>query len=115
MYTGTLHPDGSLLFTGDLGGFGMVWDLRIGRGILPLTGHVKGILSSDFSSNGHHLATGGDDNIIRIWDLRRKSGIERIPAHLKLISDVKFKDGKYIVSASYDGSVKYWNSRDWSL
>jgi len=49
LYSGVLHPDGSLLFTGDLGGFGMIWDLRTGKGILPLVGHVKGIISCDFS------------------------------------------------------------------
>ena len=72
IYTGSLHPDGSLFFTGDLGGVGMVWDLRTGKGILPLVGHVKGILASDFSWNGYQLATGGDDNMLRIWDLRRR-------------------------------------------
>jgi U4/U6 small nuclear ribonucleoprotein PRP4 len=67
-----LHPDGSLFFSGDLGGSGMIWDLRTGRGVLPILGHVKGILSADFSPNGYQLATGGDDNNLRLWDLRRR-------------------------------------------
>jgi U4/U6 small nuclear ribonucleoprotein PRP4 len=33
IHTLSLHPDGSLIFTGDLGGDGMIWDLRTGRGI----------------------------------------------------------------------------------
>ena len=33
IHTSSLHPDQSLYFTGDLGGFGMVWDLRTGKGI----------------------------------------------------------------------------------
>ncbi|CAD8193638.1 unnamed protein product [Paramecium octaurelia] len=117
IYSGTLHPDGSLLFTGDLGGFGMAWDLRIGKGILPFVGHVKGILASDFSMNGYHLATGGDDNFIRVWDIRRRNVIEKIPAHIKLVSDLKFQPiySKFLISASYDGNIKFWNSRDWSL
>jgi hypothetical protein len=28
-----LHPDGSLFFTGDLAGSGMIWDIRTGKGI----------------------------------------------------------------------------------
>ncbi|CAD8212822.1 unnamed protein product [Paramecium pentaurelia] len=117
IYSGTLHPDGSLLFTGDLGGFGMAWDLRIGKGILPFVGHVKGILASDFSMNGYHIATGGDDNFIRVWDIRRRNVIEKIPAHIKLVSDLKFQPiySKFLISASYDGNIKFWNSRDWSL
>lgn len=90
LYTGSLHPDGSILFTGDMGGCGMGWDLRMGKAIIPFTGHVKGILASDFSTNGHHLATGGDDNFIRIWDIRRRNVLEKIPAHIKLVSDLKF-------------------------
>ncbi|CAD8127642.1 unnamed protein product [Paramecium sonneborni] len=117
IYSGALHPDGSLLFTGDLGGFGMAWDLRIGKGILPFVGHVKGILASDFSTNGYHIATGGDDNFIRIWDIRRRNVIEKIPAHIKLVSDLKFQPiySKFLISSSYDGNIKFWNSRDWSL
>jgi U4/U6 small nuclear ribonucleoprotein PRP4 len=109
IYTGSLHPDGSLFFTGDLGGIGMVWDLRTGKGVLPFAGHVKGILASDFSPNGYQLATGGDDNMVRIWDLRRRGQIEKIPAHVKLVSHVAFTPGRYLISASYDGTVKTWN------
>ena len=85
-----MHPDGSLLFTGDLGGLGALWDLRIGKCILHFAGHVKSILSADFSANGFHLATGGSDNTVRLWDLRRKNCFYVLPAHIKLISQVKF-------------------------
>lgn len=95
----------------------MIWDLRTGKGILPILGHVKGIISADFSPNGYQLATGGDDNNLRLWDIRRRGPLERIPAHVKLISDVKFQPnyGRFLASSSYDGTVKIWNARDWSL
>ena len=117
VYSCSLHPDGSLVFTGDLGGFGMLWDLRIGRAILPITGHVKQILCSSFSSNGYHLATGSDDNTVRLWDLRRKNCFYIIPAHTKLISDVVFQpnDSRFLATASYDNTCKIWSCKDWSL
>ena len=62
-----MHPDGSLLFTGDLGGSGMIWDLRTGKSIIPILGHVKQLISSAFSENGYHLATGSDDNTVKLW------------------------------------------------
>lgn len=48
-----MHPDGSILYTGDMGGQGALWDLRSGKNILMLNGHVKYILCADFHSNGY--------------------------------------------------------------
>ena len=55
-------------FTGDLGGSGLIWDLRTGKSIIPILGHVKQLISSAFSENGYHLATGSDDNTVKLWD-----------------------------------------------
>lgn len=59
IYTLSTHPDGSLLFSGDTKGNGMLWDLRTGKSLLPVQGHTDKILASDFSPNGFLLATGG--------------------------------------------------------
>ena len=95
----------------------MLWDLRLGRAILPISGHVKQILCSSFSNNGYHLATGSDDNTIRLWDLRRKNCFYIIPAHTKLISDITFQpnNSHFLASASYDNTCKIWSVKDWSL
>jgi WD40 repeat protein len=34
---------------------GRIWDLRTGHSILALEGHVKTILSIDFSPNGYQM------------------------------------------------------------
>ena len=95
----------------------MIWDLRLGKAILPIVGHVKQLLTSDFSSNGYHLATGSDDNTIRLWDLRRKNCFYVIPAHKSLISEVKFQadSSKFLYSSSYDNTCRFWSVKDWSL
>ena len=56
------HDDGALVYTGDLSGLGMVWDIRSGKPVLPLPGHVKSILTADFHMDGYRLATAGEDN-----------------------------------------------------
>lgn len=113
----TFQQDGSLIASGDFNGIGKVWDLRTGRSVLNLQGHVKRILAMSFLPNGYQIASGSDDNTIRIWDLRRKSSIQNLPAHHKPISDIRFdpNEGKYMVSASYDGVCKVWNTRDWQV
>ena len=70
-------------------GVGRIWDLRIGRSILVLEGHVKGILAVDFSPNGYQLASGSEDHSVRIWDLRTKRSLYTIPAHQSLVSQVR--------------------------
>ncbi|KAL0359580.1 UNVERIFIED_CONTAM: U4/U6 small nuclear ribonucleoprotein PRP4-like protein [Sesamum angustifolium] len=112
-YLGTASFDKtwSFLWTGSLA---RVWDLRSGRSILALEGHVKPVLGVSFSPNGFHLATGGEDNTCRIWDLRKRKSLYIIPAHSNLISQVKFEpqEGYFLVTASYDMTAKAWSSRD---
>ena len=55
---------------------------------MVLQGHVKGILSLDFSANGYSLASGSEDHTARIWDLRRQRCAYTIPAHQSLVCQV---------------------------
>lgn len=95
----------------------MLWDLRTGKSVLPLVGHVKQLICSDFHNNGYHLVTGSDDNTVRFWDIRRKTCFNTLPAHTKLISDLKFQpqNSRFLATASYDKTCKIWSAKDWSL
>ena len=114
MYTISVHPDGSLLYTGDFGSCGMIWDIRTGKAVLPLHGHVGKVLTSDFHMNGYHLVTGGNDNQLRFYDIRKKNCFKVLPAHNKLISHVEFSktDGFYFLTSSYDTTSKIWSLKD---
>jgi len=108
--------DGSLVMTGGLDAFGRIWDLRTGRCIMFLEGHLKSILSVNFSPNGYHMATGSEDNSVKVWDLRRTECIYTIPAHTNLVSKVKFQPtgGHYLVTTSYDCKAKIWSHPNWA-
>jgi len=95
----------------------MVWDLRTGKGVLPLEGHVGKITCSDFHKNGYHLATGGNDNIVRFYDLRKRDCFKLLPAHNKLISHIEFSksDGYSFFTSSYDTTCKIWSIKDWKI
>lgn len=67
---------------------GRVWDLRTGRSIMTLQGHVKGVMALSFSPNGFLLASGSEDHAARIWDLRKRKCVYTIPCHSSLVSQV---------------------------
>ena len=78
-----------------------VWDLRTGRSIMVLKGHVKHVLSLDWSPNGHNLVTGSEDHTLRIWDIRKAESTYTVPSHKNIVSQVKyFKAGDAFQSDS---------------
>ena len=98
-----------------LDSFGRIWDLRTGRCIMFMEGHLKSIYGIDFNCNGYQVATASDDDTCKIWDLRKNSILYTIPAHTNLLSDVRFqKDGgNFLVTSSYDNTAKVWSSKTW--
>lgn len=98
----------SLFVVSGLDSFGRVWDLRTGRCVMFLEGHLSSVFGVDFSPNGFQIATASQDDTCKIWDLRRRQPVYTIPAHTNLVADVKYqKDvGDFLVTASYDTTAK---------
>ena len=124
VYAVSFQCDGSLAVSCGLDAVGRVWDLRTGKCIRTLRGHVKGILSSDFSPNGYQVATGSEDHTCMVWDLRmspRKMNemqLYTIPAHQSLISKVKYSaddGGALLMTSSYDKKIKLWSGKTFGL
>ncbi|KAI7686444.1 U4/U6 small nuclear ribonucleoprotein Prp4 [Sarcoptes scabiei] len=108
--------DGSVLASGGRDGYGRVWDLRTGRCIMFMEGHLKGIISICFSPNGYQLITGSEDNSVKIWNLRERKLEYTIAAHTNIVSKVRFEHniGNYILTASYDQTIKLWAHPSWT-
>ncbi|KAM7272568.1 hypothetical protein ACFE04_027231 [Oxalis oulophora] len=111
VYGLAFHPDGSLAASCGFDALARVWDLRTGRSIMALEGHVK------FYFYGYHLATGGEDNTCRICNLRKRKSLYIIPAHSNLVSQVKYEsqEGYFLVTSSFDMTAKVWSGRDLKL
>lgn len=110
VYCLAFQGDGALAATGGMDAFGRVWDLRTGRCIMFLSGHQNPVLAVDWSPDGYHLVTGSEDNSARIWDVRQRKCVYTIPAHTGIVTGVRYDKigGQYIVTCSYDGSVRLW-------
>lgn len=60
------------------------------------------------------MVTASDDFTMYLWNpLKSTKPITRMTGHQKLVNHVAFSpDGRHIVSASFDNSIKLWNGRD---
>lgn len=68
-----IHPHGNLLsVASDQTAVDLI-DVRTGKEVMQLIGHVGYTFSCDWSNDGRWLATGNEDHTTRIWDIRGTS------------------------------------------
>ncbi len=87
--------------------------------IVTLPGHKEGACCSIFSSLNSEksmLISGGKDGHIKEWDWQNEKLIQAIPAHNFAVYDcLILNNGKTLVSASRDKTIKIWNTDDLSF
>jgi WD40 repeat protein len=106
-------PDGGTLATGHYDGTIRLWDSRTGSLVLVIeTGSV--VESLAFSPDGKLLASGGsfEDSQVRLWTAGSGVLLSELEGHTKGVNNLLFApNGQYLVSASYDGTLRLWGIR----
>ena len=94
----------------------VVWDLNPIKEKITLIGHDAAVNAVEFSPRNDFLVSGGDDNNIllrSLYDISYKNEeIQpiRLGNHSGKIADLEFSsDGKFLLSASWDGTVGVWD------
>ncbi|CAE6482751.1 unnamed protein product [Rhizoctonia solani] len=64
---------------------------------------------------GKWLATGSTDEIVKVWDLRRRKEVGGLIQHQGSITCLSFPSRSYLLSASEDGTLALFSTRDWAL
>ncbi|KST65375.1 nSTAND1 domain-containing NTPase [Mastigocoleus testarum] len=81
-----------------------------GYQIKTLKGHLRDIISVNFSSDGNLIASGSGDFTIKLWNPNTGEEIKTLSGHKSAVIDVAFSpDSKTIVSGSADSTIKLWD------
>lgn len=74
--------------------------------------------TSNSDASSHVVAFGGAEKAVRLWDRREKQGtfaksLRSLQSHTSWVSDLEWHPTSeyYIMTVSYDGSVKLWDIR----
>ena len=87
-----------------------LWNLKTGKEIYTLTGHLSFVRTVAFSANKQFLVSGSDDGVIKIWKLRTKQEIYSILAHPGGTNSVAISpESDIIASGGDDKKIKLWD------
>jgi len=95
-----------------------IWGLDFGDCHRSLFAHQDSILQVAFvphngDGNGHHFFSCGKDRAIKYWDGDKFEQIQRLDGHHGEIWAMAVShDGRFLVSASHDKSIRVWNETD---
>jgi WD40 repeat protein len=114
-------PQGDTIATASYDKTVKLWDLQ-GTCLVTFTAHNKSVTSVSFSPNGDTIATASSDGTAKLWNLQGnlladysgyKGNLLKGEADfIKLKSPINSlcfsRDGKFLITGSQDGMVRFW-------
>ena len=105
------NPDGQRLAASDTMGRVAMWRIRNGSSSLIWTSETpRPMWSLDWSPDGRHLVSAGEDRLIRIRDARRGDLVRRLEGHTAGIWEIDWGSGGQLVTAATDNTVRTWQA-----
>ncbi|KAG6335174.1 hypothetical protein ID866_3918 [Astraeus odoratus] len=89
----------------------MLWDVETGSCIRVFEGHEKGLACIEFKND--LILSGSNDCTIKLWRASTGECLHTFAGHTMLVRALYFEPNTgYIVSTSYDRSVRVWEWRE---
>ncbi|KAJ3331922.1 POC1 centriolar protein A [Blyttiomyces sp. JEL0837] len=116
-----VSPDGLWVVSGSKDTTCRVWDVETGRCVQVLDGHTLSVNCVAITPDGHRIVSGSDDKTVKVWecDLERslqqassgRKGTDANEVHYDSVRALCISDdGKFVVSAGADSTVKVWSA-----
>lgn len=87
----------------------IIWDGKTGDKKFTLSSYSNGLCAIAITLDGKILAS-ASENIITIWDLKSLTVLRVMIGHTKNVRSLAISsNGKYLVSTSWDKTVRVWN------
>ena len=79
-----------------------VWDMKSQKNVTVFEGHGEGSINGlCFSENGYHLASAGQDGVVKVWDLRKLKCVATLEGDGAPVNGVTYdRSGKFLAAAS---------------
>ncbi|MCL2004635.1 MAG: WD40 repeat domain-containing protein [Planctomycetaceae bacterium] len=83
------------------------------HGEIGKNGPIPIVKSLDLAQQGHLLALGGDDHIIRLWNVRERKFVAQLHEHKEAVRGLAFSpDDSRLVTVAQDGQIHIWDTQD---
>lgn len=104
----SLSPDEKRLAVASTTGI-WLYDTDTGAELAMLTGHINAVESVSFSADGSLLVSGSYGEIF-LWHLETRRMLKNFKGHKGWVGEVGIlEDGETLLSASSDGTVRFWD------
>jgi WD40 repeat protein len=114
-----ITPNGKYIVSGSSDNTIKLWNIKTGRWIRSFKGHTNSVWSVAITPNGKNIVSGRFDNTIKLWDINTRKILRNIntgkilrnfEGHTDEVWSVTITpNGKYIVSGSFDNTIKLWD------